>query len=126
MVKLHPCFAPQHTIVKAVSSTGLQWPDDRATVRHAASTEAQHLHSQAGSLCTQHKLTEVFVAISMWEFWRSKLSQGKTRHKRRDLDTGSDEDSPSTVRSMEIGDQMMPGRPGTSPENSSHGTPFGC
>ncbi len=54
----------------------------------------------------------------MWEFWRSKLSKGKTRHKRRDLDTGSDEDSPSTVRSMELTDTGMPG---TSPENSSHG-----
>lgn len=54
----------------------------------------------------------------MWEFWRSKLSKGKTRHKRRDLDTGSDEDSPSTVRSMELTDSGMPG---TSPENSSHG-----
>lgn len=53
----------------------------------------------------------------MWEFWRSKLSKGKTRHKRRDLDTGSDEDSPSTVRSMDLTDSMMPG---TSPENSSH------
>ncbi|DBA78530.1 hypothetical protein WJX79_005894 [Trebouxia sp. C0005] len=53
----------------------------------------------------------------MWEFWRSKLSKGKTRHKRRDLDTGSDEDSPSTVRSMELTDSGMPG---TSPENSSH------
>ena len=59
----------------------------------------------------------------MWEFWRSKLSKGKTRHKRRDLDTGSDEDSPSTVRSMDLGDQILPGMPGTSPENSSHGKP---
>ena len=54
----------------------------------------------------------------MWEFWRSKLSKGKTRHKRRDLDTGSDEDSPSTVRSMDLTELGMPG---TSPENSSHG-----
>lgn len=53
----------------------------------------------------------------MWEFWRSKLSKGKTRHKRRDLDTGSDDDSPSTARSLDIGE----GLPGTSPENSSHG-----
>ncbi|KAL3144542.1 hypothetical protein ABBQ32_004273 [Trebouxia sp. C0010 RCD-2024] len=55
----------------------------------------------------------------MWEFWRSKLSKGKTRHKRRDLDTGSDEDSPSTARSVDTPDQVA-GMPGTSPENSSH------
>lgn len=53
----------------------------------------------------------------MWEFWRSKLSKGKTRHKRRDLDTGSDDDSPSTARSLDVGETL----PGTSPENSSHG-----
>lgn len=32
----------------------------------------------------------------MWEFWRSRLSKGKTRHRVRP--GGSDDDSPTTAR----------------------------
>ncbi|KAK9918087.1 hypothetical protein WJX75_001099 [Coccomyxa subellipsoidea] len=55
----------------------------------------------------------------MWEFWRSRLSKGKTRHRRRG---GSDDDtlslSPMTSRSLEA--PLPDIQVGAAPENSTH------
>ncbi|KAK9817958.1 hypothetical protein WJX72_004907 [[Myrmecia] bisecta] len=54
----------------------------------------------------------------MWEFWRSRLSKGKSRHRGRG--TGSDAESPNTARSAELPAAEAELLASQFPENSTH------